>query len=130
MGFAKCPVCGKSIVRGFAGNNEVVVHPQCMPAYQAGLLNKVPEKNGGFYMKDLKKEASKDAMKQLQSKQTKVMDAGVFWDDIKTKNGWKLQKNTISQHCRILDPNSSRIASGSEEKMTTYWESHLSEMRK
>ena len=29
----------------------------------------------------------------------------VFWDTLKTRNGWKIQLNLITKHFRILDPN-------------------------
>lgn len=28
----------------------------------------------------------------------------VFWDTCATENGYKLQKNKLTNHCRILDP--------------------------
>jgi len=49
-----------------------------------------------------------------------VMDAGVFWEDIEIVNGWKLQKNNISKHLRILDPNKIRVAYGNEEEIAKY----------
>lgn len=41
----------------------------------------------------------------------------VFWNTLAEKNGWKLQKNMITQHCRILDSDDVRRAWGSTEAM-------------
>ena len=57
---------------------------------------------------------------------TEVMDAGVFWTDIETVNGWKLQKNDISKHYRILDQNKIRIAYGNEAEIGKYFNGVLS----
>ena len=47
----------------------------------------------------------------------KVMDAGVWWDVLDEKEGWKLERNIVTGHCRILNPEKVRVAWGSEEKM-------------
>ena len=49
-----------------------------------------------------------------------VMDKGVFWEDIEVVSGWKLQKNNVSKHYRILDPNKIRIAYGNEANIGAY----------
>jgi uncharacterized protein YaaW (UPF0174 family) len=54
-----------------------------------------------------------------------VMDAGVFWEDIEIVNGWKLQRNTISKHYRILDRNKIRIAYGNEAEIGAYFDNIL-----
>lgn len=42
----------------------------------------------------------------------KVMDRGVFWETKRTEKGWKLQRNTVTGHGRILDRDGVRIAWG------------------
>ena len=39
-----------------------------------------------------------------------TMGGKVFWDTIESKNGWKLQRNKITGHGRILDPENIRQA--------------------
>ena len=40
----------------------------------------------------------------------------VFWTDIKIINGWRIQQNLISGHCRLLDPYKVRYNWGSEKE--------------
>ena len=47
----------------------------------------------------------------------KVMDAGVWWDILDEKDGWKLERNIVTGHCRILNPEKVRVAWGSQERM-------------
>lgn len=47
----------------------------------------------------------------------KVMDAGVWWELLDENEGWKLQKNKLTGHCRILNPNRVRVAWGGETTM-------------
>lgn len=47
----------------------------------------------------------------------------VFWEEIDNHNGYKLQKNSLSQHCRILDIDNFRISYGSEIVQTyKFWQ--------
>lgn len=46
-----------------------------------------------------------------------VMDAGIFWNTIARRGEYKLEQNTITQHCRIIDGNKIRRAWGSETEM-------------
>ena len=44
----------------------------------------------------------------------KVMDAGVWWDDVEaTPRGWKLERNRLTHHFRILTPERVCVAWGS-----------------
>ncbi len=45
----------------------------------------------------------------------KTMGGKVFWNDLAQSNGWRLQQNMITHHCRILDPNNVRRAWGFSE---------------
>ena len=47
----------------------------------------------------------------------KVIDAGIWWDVLETTNGWKLERNKLTGHCRILDPEKKRKAWGTEADM-------------
>ena len=51
-----------------------------------------------------------------------VMDKGVFWNNIAEYNGWKIQQNTITHHCRIIDPNKIRRAWGGMSAMEEIFE--------
>lgn len=46
-----------------------------------------------------------------------TINAGFFWNDLAECNGWKLQKNSFAQHCRILDPDNVRRALGGDNAM-------------
>lgn len=41
----------------------------------------------------------------------------VFWNDLASYQGWRLQKNWITGHCRVLDSQNIRRAWGSEREM-------------
>jgi len=47
----------------------------------------------------------------------KTKGGHVFWDNMAVSNGWKIQKNKLTNHCRILDPQDVRRAWGSESIM-------------
>ena len=47
----------------------------------------------------------------------KVLDAGIWWDVLETADGWKLERNRLTGHCRILDPAKKRKAWGPETTM-------------
>ena len=46
-----------------------------------------------------------------------TMGGKVFWLTLKEFNGWKLQRNSFTQHYRILDSNDIRQAWGNEKAM-------------
>ena len=52
-----------------------------------------------------------------------TMGGKIWWIDLKNVNGWRLQKNKVSRHCRILNRNDVRQAYGSEEEMTKLFDS-------
>lgn len=47
----------------------------------------------------------------------KVLDAGIWWRVVDEHRGWKLERNIVTGHCRILDPEKHRVAWGDEEKL-------------
>lgn len=46
-----------------------------------------------------------------------TMGGETFWDDIANVNGWRLQRNKLTRHARILDPDDFRRAWGGMEAM-------------
>lgn len=46
-----------------------------------------------------------------------VVDMGIWWDVIEEKNGWKLERNKLTGHARILDPKKIRRAWGTLENL-------------
>ena len=53
-----------------------------------------------------------DAELSLPNIPMPTMGGEVFWNDIASYNGWRLQQNMITHHARILDSNNVRIAWG------------------
>ena len=47
----------------------------------------------------------------------KTLGGEVFWTNIQECQGWKLQRNGVTGHYRILDPNNIRRAWGTESAM-------------
>ena len=47
----------------------------------------------------------------------KVLDAGVWWDVLDEKSNWKLERNIVTGHCRIINPEKIRVAWGERSKM-------------
>lgn len=46
----------------------------------------------------------------------------VFWNDLASYNGWRIQQNTLFKNCRILDPNNVRRAWGGMAAMEKIFE--------
>ena len=40
-----------------------------------------------------------------------------YWDTINECNGWRLQQNEFTRHCRLVDPNNIRRAWGTKNAM-------------
>lgn len=49
--------------------------------------------------------------------ESRVMDKGIWWDVLDEAGGWKLERNKVTGHARILDPQKVRRAWGSPTKM-------------
>lgn len=47
----------------------------------------------------------------------KTLGGKVVWEDIRSEKGYRVQKNTLTNHCRILNPDNVRIAYGTEKEM-------------
>jgi hypothetical protein len=54
---------------------------------------------------------------------TPTMGGRVFWNEIASVSGWRLQKNSLFGNCRILDPNNIRCAWGGEAAMLQAFQS-------
>ncbi len=52
----------------------------------------------------------------------RVTDSERWWDVLDTSFDWKLEKNKVTGHCRILDPDKTRVAWGREAEMRTAFE--------
>lgn len=48
-----------------------------------------------------------------------TMGGHVWWRDLVSIDGWRIQQNSVTKHCRILDPTDIRRAWGSEEGMNS-----------
>lgn len=78
-----------------------------------------------FYFTELEKilagtPSSNVQVRVVQDKinlEWKTLDKGVWWDVMDTCQGWKLEKNIITRHYRILDPEKRRVAWGGEGEM-------------
>lgn len=57
-----------------------------------------------------------------------VMDAGIWWDVVETCKDWKLERNKITGHARILDPKKVRKAWGSLDDLKKSFEKVKSQL--
>lgn len=69
-------------------------------------------------------EASGEVLvpQDLPTVEGKVMDVGFWWDTLAETNGWKLQRNKVTGHGRIIDPRKVRKAWGAVEEMAKAFE--------
>ena len=51
-----------------------------------------------------------------------VMDSEIWWTVLDSSRGWKLEKNKVTGHCRIIDPDKLRKAWGRESEMRSAFE--------
>ena len=51
-----------------------------------------------------------------------TMGGKVFWNDLASYEGWRIQQNTVFKNCRILDPNDVRRAWGGMAAMEKIFE--------
>ena len=82
-----------------------------------------------FYIEYLRRllggeEVSGEVMvpQALPTVEGKVMDAGFWWDTLAETNGWKLQRNKVTGHGRIINPEKVRKAWGTVEEMALSFE--------
>ena len=58
----------------------------------------------------------------------KVMDAGVWWNVLDEKAGWKLERNIVTGHCRIINPEKVRVAWGDYSRMKMAFKKVVSQL--
>lgn len=58
-----------------------------------------------------------DYKPKMPNIKAKTMGGEVFWNDLVQKQGYRVQQNKTTGHCRILDINDERVAWGSEAQM-------------
>lgn len=58
-----------------------------------------------------------------------VFDMGIWWDVLDTAGGWKLERNKVTDLCRILDPRRRRTAWGTETEMRGSFEKVREQLR-
>ena len=82
-----------------------------------------------FYIEYLRRllsgeEASGEVMvpQALPTVEGEVMDSGLWWDTLAETNGWKLQRNKVTGHGRIINPQKVRKAWGAVEDMALSFE--------
>lgn len=51
-----------------------------------------------------------------------TMGGVFFWDNLAENDGWRIQRNKLTKHCRVLDPADTRIAWGTETGMKEAFE--------
>jgi hypothetical protein len=54
-----------------------------------------------------------------------TMGGDVWWNDIASSRGWRVQRNTLTGHCRILDYLNYRQAWGSEQAIMVFFQKLL-----
>ena len=64
-----------------------------------------------------------DSEVSLPNFPTPTMGGQVVWDTLAEANGWRLQQNELTKHCRILDPDDVRRAWGTKKGMMKALES-------
>lgn len=62
----------------------------------------------------------------LPNVKTATMGGKMWWNDIASSCGWRVQRNTWTGHCRILDDMDVRQAWGSEEAVMDFFQKVLS----
>ena len=58
-----------------------------------------------------------------------VMDSEIWWTVLDSFRGWKLEKNKVTGHCRIIDPDKLRTAWGRESEMRAAFEKVKSQLK-
>lgn len=66
-----------------------------------------------------------DELPMLPNINFPTMGGEVFWNDLAEANGWRVQKNNITGHCRMLDNEDVRRAWGGEEAIMNFFQKIL-----
>ena len=99
-------------------------------------LKKIANHHVHFYLDYLRRtvegEGPSDRVMVVQDFITvkgRVIDAGIWWKVLDTAAGWKLEKNIVTGHCRILDPNKIRHAWGGENRLRASFDKIKSQLQ-
>jgi hypothetical protein len=60
----------------------------------------------------------------------RVMDSGIWWNVLEEFSDWKIEKNKLTGHCRIIDPSKRRTAWGREGEMRKAFEKVKLQLKK
>lgn len=89
------------------------------------MLKEIANHHALFYLSCLKKTIEGEPLprevmvvQDFITVEASVMEREIWWDVLQTRNGWKLERNKITGHARILDPNKIRRAWGTVSNMT------------
>lgn len=61
----------------------------------------------------------------LPNVKTSTMGGELWWNDLAKCDGWRVQRNSLTGHCRILDDQNIRHAWGSEKDVMTFFQKVL-----
>jgi hypothetical protein len=70
----------------------------------------------------LKLLAAGESLPSMPNIPSPTMGGQVFWNDLAEYNGWRVQQNMFTQHCRVLNPDDTRVAWGGYDAMTKAFE--------
>ena len=102
------------------------------------VIKRIANHHASFYFAELGRifrgaPSAKPQVRVLQDRvnvETKVMDAGIWWDVLDEAQGWKLERHVLTGHCRILNPQKRRTAWGSEQNMRRSFATIRAQLRK
>ncbi|MBO7720963.1 MAG: hypothetical protein J6T01_01000 [Kiritimatiellae bacterium] len=88
-------------------------------------VKRIANHHAAFYFAELKRilagepsvKAQVRVPQDLVNVELKVADAGIWWDVLDSAQDWKLERNIVTGHCRIIDPDKRRVAWGAEADM-------------
>lgn len=59
-----------------------------------------------------------------------TMGGRVWWQNVREREGWRIQQNLVSQHYRILDPQDGRLFSSFDrEEIEAFWNLYCGKSR-
>ena len=92
---------------------------------RSGTVKRLCNHLASFYFTELRRILDGNPSKSAQVRvpqgrinlEWKVIDAGVWWDVLDMCGDWKLERNIVTGHCRIISPERRRVAWGTESQM-------------
>lgn len=61
----------------------------------------------------------------LPNVKTSTLGGDLWWNNLAQCNGWRVQRNSLTGHCRILDDQNVRHAWGSERDIMAFFQKVL-----